>query len=171
MASLSREGRGDLLLRGVVGGLVAGGVFAALNMWYAATVGGSITDPLQMIGRIPEELGAGSEGTATPVVGAVVHIVLSVVYGLIFALIATRVRTNGGRSAAGAAYGLVLYVVNFLLVAPLALPFFLDANQPFELAAHIVFGVVLGIAFYRSGVTEVSAARSREEAGVRVASG
>ena len=52
---------------------------------------------------------------------------------------------------AGTAYGLLLYVVNFLVLAPLAFTTFQAANQPFELFAHLVFGTLLSFAFFGSG--------------------
>jgi hypothetical protein len=55
-------------------------------------------------------------------------------------------------SLVGTVYGVLLYVVNFLVLSPLLFPVFGDANQPFELFAHVVFGTVLAFFFYGSGV-------------------
>jgi hypothetical protein len=88
---------------------------------------------------------------------------------MLFALAVPRLRTNGTIALAGTLYGALLYVVNFLLLAPLAFTVFRDANQPFELFAHVVFGTLLGFAFFSSGARRgepvVSIQRPRGNAG------
>jgi uncharacterized membrane protein YagU involved in acid resistance len=91
-------------------------------------------------------------GTASPTVGVLVHLVLSALFGAVFALVVPWLRTNGTVAVAGTAYGLLLYVVNFLVLAPLLFPTFQAANQPFEVFAHVVFGTLLSFAFFGSGV-------------------
>ena len=63
-----------------------------------------------------------------------------------------RFWTNGTVAAAGTAYGLLLYVVNFLVLTPLVFTTFRMANQPFEVFAHLVFGTLLSFVFFGSGV-------------------
>jgi Na+/proline symporter len=70
---------------------------------------------------------------------------------MVFALVVPRLRTNGTVALAGTLYGLVLHVVNFLILTPLAFTVFQNANQPFELFAHMVFGTLLSFAFFGSG--------------------
>ncbi len=64
---------------------------------------------------------------------------------------------------AGTIYGALLYVVNFLVIAPLAFPIFEMANQPFELVVHVVFGTVLSLAFF--GSDRVAVRASSRQAG------
>lgn len=140
------------LVRGAIGGIVAGIPFAVITMWFAASTGGGWLAPLNLISTIVLGADALEAGTAQPWVGAVVHMVLSAVIGMVFALFAPALRTNGAIALAGTAYGALVYVVNFLIVAYTFLPQFQMPNQPFELVMHIVFGTLLSFFFYSSGV-------------------
>jgi uncharacterized membrane protein YagU involved in acid resistance len=157
------------LLRGAVGGVLSGVVFAAVTMWFADSTAGKADMPLRMISTIVKGDKAMAAGTTSVGLGVVVHLVLSVLFGMLFALAVPRLRTNGTIALAGTLYGALLYVVNFLLLAPLAFTVFRDANQPFELFAHVVFGTLLGFAFFSSGARRgepvVSIQRPRGNAG------
>ncbi len=142
----------ERVVRGVVGGVVAGAVFIVVTMWFASSVGDPANGPLMMISTLVQGESAMVQGTANPAVGLAVHGVLSVAFALVFAVAASRLRTNGTVALAGIAYGALLYVVNFLILAPLAFPIFKMANQPFELAIHIVFGALVAVAFFSSGI-------------------
>jgi uncharacterized protein YacL len=146
------EAMGRRLLRGAIGGIVAGVPFAVITMWFAATTGGGWLAPLKLISTIVLGAGALEAGTAQPWLGAVVHMVLSAVIGMVFALIAPALHTNGAAALAGTAYGALIYVVNFLIIGNTILPQFQMPNQPFELVMHIVFGTLLSFFFYSSGV-------------------
>ncbi|MDP4510534.1 hypothetical protein [Nonomuraea turcica] len=142
------------LVRGVIGGVVSGMIFAGVTMWFASTQPpGKAEMPLHMIASIVQ---GGKQaimaGQTSIWVGLTVHLVLSAAFGIVFALIAPMLRTNGTAALVGTVYGALLYVVNFLLLSPLLFPVFGDANQPFELFAHVVFGTVLAFFFYGSGV-------------------
>jgi uncharacterized membrane protein YagU involved in acid resistance len=139
------------LLRGAVGGVLAGLVFAGVTMWFADSTGGKPDMPLRMISTIVKGDGAMAAGTTSPALGAVVHVVLSALFGMVFALAVPRFRTNGTVALAGTVYGLLLYVVNFLVLSPLVFTIFRNANQPFEVFAHLVFGTLLSFAFFGSG--------------------
>jgi uncharacterized membrane protein YagU involved in acid resistance len=140
------------LLRGAVGGILAGVVFAAVTMWFADSTVGKADMPLRMISTIIKGDQAMAQGTTSVGLGVVVHLVLSALFGMLFALVVPRLRTNGTIALAGTLYGALLYVLNFLVLAPLAFTTLQDANQPFELFAHIVFGTLLGFAFFSSGI-------------------
>jgi uncharacterized membrane protein YagU involved in acid resistance len=139
------------LLRGAVGGVLAGLVFAGVTIWFAHSTGAKPDMPLRMISTIVKGEGAMAAGTTSPGLGAVVHLMLSALFGMVFALVVPRFGTNGTVALAGTAYGLLLYVVNFLVLSPLAFPVFRGANQPFEVFAHLVFGTLLAFAFFGSG--------------------
>lgn len=154
MAGTSRQAREALpgrLLRGVIGGVVAGMVFAGVTMWFAQSTGGSAGMPLHMISTVVQGDEAMEAGRTNPALGAVVHLLLSALFGIVFALAVPRFRTNGTVAIAGTLYGLLLYVANFVILAPLAFPAFRGANQPFEFFAHVVFGTLLSFAFFGSG--------------------
>ena len=139
------------LLRGAVGGVLAGVVFAGVTMWFAHSTGGKADMPLAMMATIVQGDAAMAAGTASPTVGVLVHLALSALFGAVFALAVPRLRTNGTVAVAGTAYGLLLYLVNFLVLTPLLFTTFQAANQPFELFAHLVFGTLLSFAFFGTG--------------------
>ena len=120
-------------------------------MWFAHSSGAKPDMPLQMISTIIKGEGAMTAGTTSPEFGAVVHVVLSALVGMVFALAVPQFWTNGTVALAGTVYGLLLYVVNFLVLTPLAFPVFRNANQPFEVFAPMVFGTLLAFAFFGSG--------------------
>lgn len=138
------------IARGVIGGVVVGAIFIGLTMWFADSTGGQAKGPLMMISTIVLGKGAMTNGTASVGVGAAVHFALSAAFGVLFALVVPAFRTNGTLLVAGTAYGLMLYVVNFLVFARTLFPVLKMANQPFELVVHIVFGTLLAIAFLSS---------------------
>jgi uncharacterized membrane protein YagU involved in acid resistance len=140
------------LLRGALGGVLAGLVFVGVTMWFADSTGGTPDMPLRMISTIVKGDQAMAAGTTSPALGVAVHVVLSALFGMAFALAVPRFRTNGTVALAGTAYGLLLYVVNFLVLTPLVFTTFRMANQPFEVVAHLVFGTLLSFAFFGSGV-------------------
>lgn len=143
----TRQARG-LVARGVVGGLVSGAAFLALTMWFATSVGDPAEAPLLMISTILEGDDAMMSGSASTATGLGVHLGLSAAFGLIFAMVASRLKTNGAIAVAGTAYGALLYLLNFKVLAPVAFPVFKMANDPFELVVHMVFGTVLSLAFF-----------------------
>lgn len=139
------------LVRGAVGGILAGMVFAGVTMWFADSTGGKANMPLHMISTIVKGDKAMAAGSTSVGLGLVVHLVLSALFGVLFALAVPRLRTNGTVALAGTLYGVLLYVVNFLILSPLVFTTFQNANQPFELFAHMVFGTLLSFAFFGSG--------------------
>jgi uncharacterized membrane protein YagU involved in acid resistance len=148
----SEEPVGRRLLRGAAGGVLAGAVFAGVTMWFAHSTGAKANMPLAMMATIVQGDAALAAGTASPSVGVLVHLALSVLFGAVFTLAAPQLQTNGTVAVAGTLYGLLLYVLNFLVLAPLLFPTFQAANQPFEVFAHMVFGTLLSFAFFGSGV-------------------
>ncbi|HZC99527.1 MAG TPA: hypothetical protein VFA46_04840 [Actinomycetes bacterium] len=105
------------LLRGAVGGLLSGMVFAAVAMWYADSVGGNASVPLHMISTIIKGNEAMLRGTSNVGVGLAIHAALSILYGALFGLAVPRFRTNGTVAIAGTVYGALLFSVNFLYAA------------------------------------------------------
>ena len=138
----TRAGLMPMVIRGAIGGAVAGAVFGALNMWFAQSTGMPADMPLQMIATIVQGEDALAAGTTSPVLGLVVHMILSMAFGIGLALLVRRTRSDAVRAAIGLGFGLVLYLVNFLVISPIAFAVFQDANQPLELATHLIFGSV-----------------------------
>jgi uncharacterized membrane protein YagU involved in acid resistance len=139
------------LVRGAVGGLVAGVVFAVATMWFVTSLDMPARTPLLMISTVVLGDDAMTNGDADTTIGWIVHLVLSIAFGVVFAFIARRLRTNGEVAAVGLVYGGLLYVVNFQILARIWFETFKMANQPFEVVVHIVFGALLALALYNSG--------------------
>ncbi|MGH3625822.1 MAG: hypothetical protein ACRDRL_00020, partial [Sciscionella sp.] len=80
----------------------------------------------------------------------VLHVGLSLVFGMVFALLVGMLGLEGKPltlTGSAIVYGLLLYVVNFQILARLFFPWFVNPkgpNQPFELWIHpIAFGLLL----------------------------
>lgn len=145
---------GRLLLHGVVGGIVAGIVFAIVDMVLAvAIMGAPFVAPLRMIGAIllgPQALEPTYPLAQAAITGLLVHLVLSAIYGVIFVYLLAFVgqlnASTGLLLLYGSLFGLALWIVNFLLIAPIAFPWFAMVDQFwFGFVAHTFFyGTVLG---------------------------
>ncbi|MFP3914174.1 MAG: hypothetical protein ACLFWM_04815 [Actinomycetota bacterium] len=145
------ESTGGRLLRGALAGLVAGAVFIAINMWFVSSMGDPATAPFRLISTLVLGAEALEEGTASVPLGLVVHGAISILFGLVFALVVPRFGTNGTVALAGALYGAAVYVLDFLILANTAFPQFQAPNDPLELSAHVVFGLLVALFFYSTG--------------------
>ena len=137
----------------VVTGIVVALVFAAFEMVVAALQMGveAATMPLRMIGAMV--LGAAALEPAYPLLtaalaGVAVHVVLSIVFTAIFAAIAPSLlsvfglsATSGNLAVAGVAFGVLLWLVNFYVIAPAAgWTWFPERTDPIvQAVAHAVF--------------------------------
>jgi uncharacterized membrane protein YagU involved in acid resistance len=138
------------LTQGAIGGIVAGLVFAMFEMIVAAATMGpeAFFMPLRMIGAIV--LGSAVLEPAYSLIGAglaglAVHMVIAVIYGAAFALIFGGLRSAVADIGMGAVYGLALWLLNFYVIAPMAFPWFAEADPLVQFIAHTVFfGAVLG---------------------------
>ncbi len=132
------------LVRGAIGGLVAGVAFAMATMIWTALQGPGPLAAFTMIASLPFGGAEPQPLTATTIIlGGLIHMVLSVTYGAVFALLLPRRISGAAAYAVGAVFGLALYIVNFPILANLAFPVFLMAHQGFEVAVHLLFGVLL----------------------------
>lgn len=156
----------ELLLHGIVGGIVAGIVFLLAEMVMAVALGGDFLDPIRVIGSIL--LSTVAFVPAYPlatiaVVAVVVHLILSAIYGLVFTYLLAYADQLGASPwlllLYGTVFGLVLWVVNFLIIAPFAFPQFGMINPFWQgFVAHTFFyGTVLGgyVAATRAGAAGV----------------
>ncbi len=140
------------IVRGVVGGELAGAVFAMLTMWFATSLGSEAKMPLLMISTITAGRDAMTDGGASVAAGVGVHLALSALFGVLFALVVPRLRTNGTVLLSGLVWGLIVYAVNFRLISPALFPVFQDANQPFEVLVHLIYGLIVASLFLSRGV-------------------
>jgi len=135
---------------GVWAGLIAGAVFLLLEMFMVwAFKGESPWGPPHMMAAML--LGKGvlpPEGTYAPfdigilMAAMAVHVPLSIVYGVIGAWIVHRFDLAASL-AIGAVYGWAIYIMNFLMIAPVMFPWFGMARGGISIFAHVVFGAVL----------------------------
>lgn len=140
------------LVRGAIGGFLAGLPFIGVTMWFADSLGNPAEAPLKLISTLV----LGGDALMTPdadaLLGFGVHSVLAIVFGMLFALVVPFFKNNGTVALAGGIFGGLLYLVNFQIIARLFIERFLNGpNQPFELVIHVVFGHLLAVAFYSSG--------------------
>ena len=134
-------------------GLIAGVVFMMLEMLLVGTIGGgSPWAPPRMIAAI----GMGKDVLPPPasfdlsimIVAMLIHFVLAIVLGIVFALIVAR--WNMGlitMAVAGAAFGMVVYLITFYGFTAL-FPWFAMARNGISLFSHAMFGLVLGWSYY-----------------------
>jgi hypothetical protein len=84
-------------------------------------------------------------------IALVVHYALGILFGLVMGAIMAQLHVDakpGHALAAGATLGLVLYLVNFDLVA-MFLPWLAQLRGGETLAAHVVFGIVAALLYWR----------------------
>ena len=155
MATGRHADTGWWVKQGAIGGAIAGIVFAMFEMLATALMNGAAAFfmPLRMIGAIV--LGQGALQPSYPLLtaglaGMVVHMMLSVVFGIVFALLVASVPALASSTmallAAASAYGLLLWLVNFYLIAPAAgWVWFTESNPVVQFLAHtVMFGTALG---------------------------
>lgn len=142
---------------GLIGGVIAGIVFAAFEMVMAAILDGpnALFMPLRMIGGIAlgkQALDPGFSLVAAAAAGLAVHMVLSAVYGAGVAGVARYVPILASSAAALIAWasiaGFGLWLVNFYVIAPIGgwIWFRDGTNAVVQSIAHTFFyGTVLGI--------------------------
>jgi hypothetical protein len=147
----------EWLKHGLIGGIIAGIVFAAFEMIAAAILDGPdmFFMPLRMIGGIAlgeQALDPAYSLVTAGVAGLVVHLVLSAVYGIGVAGVARYVPALASSAAILIAWasiaGLALWLVNFYVIAPITgWNWFPDGtNAVVQFIAHTFFyGTVLGI--------------------------
>lgn len=145
-------GRRSLVIASFVIGIVAGIIFAMFEMIVAALMGMGFFAPLRMISAIvlgERALEPSYSLGAAIVVGLIVHMILSAIYGVIYGLIVsawTLLQQRIWLVAVATLYGLLLWLVNFYIIAPVAFPWFGMADPLVQFIAHtFFFGTVLGL--------------------------
>ncbi|HUZ90105.1 MAG TPA: hypothetical protein VMU49_09815 [Candidatus Acidoferrales bacterium] len=147
---LRSEGGASVAARWILPGLIAGVVFA---MW--AMMVGLFTSTLWAAPQgIAQSVGIGSPGHAFQLIpfliGMMGHMVNSVIIGIVFIAIARSAHLRGaGAVIGGMMWGLIVYGTMFWVVLRGLLAStsasFLSANPEWSwIAAHLMFGVVLG---------------------------
>jgi hypothetical protein len=140
---------------GIGFGLVAGVIFALVEIAASTMMGSPALAPLRMFASVV--LGESAMETATPgtaiLVGSIAHLVLSGLYGLVYGLVnamfSTKADTGWARQAVfGLLFGAAIWLVNFQLFARILYPWFLDAPQLAQLLLHsVAFGLPLALMY------------------------
>ncbi|WP_395298792.1 hypothetical protein ACF9IK_09325 [Kitasatospora hibisci] len=127
-------------------------LFAGATMWFTTSIGKPANTPLLVISTLVKGDDAMMNGSASAPVGLALHMALSVLFGAVFVALVSRLRTNGALAFAGLVYGGLLYIVNFQILGRAAFHAFLMPDQPFEVVVHLVFGALLALASFNSGI-------------------
>jgi hypothetical protein len=153
------------LFDGLVGGLLAGALFAALQMLAAGAGGDSPWTPWRLAASVLMGPGA-VHAEVTPslvLAGLFVHLLVSSAFGMFWAAAARFIwpslRDNTGTHVALAAfYGVGVWLLNFQLVARGMFPWFLSFDSPVQVLLHAVaYGLPLGL-YVATRVREVDEA-------------
>lgn len=134
-------------------GLIAGLVFMILEMILVAMVNGeSPWGPPRMIAAIVMGKGvlppAATFNLAIMMVAMMVHFAMSVMLGLVFGWLVSRASVTLVKALLfGVVFGLMVYVIGFYLMTPV-FPWFAMARGGISIFAHVMFGLVLGWAYW-----------------------
>ncbi len=109
--------------------------------------------PLRLIGSIilgQQALAPTYPLASAAIVGLIVHMVMSMMFGLIFIYLLAALRqaqaSTGRLLVYGSLFGLALWVVDFLILAPILFPQFTMVNQFWNgfIAHTFFFGTMIG---------------------------
>lgn len=132
------------IVYGVVGGTFAGLLFLLANMWYADSDGLPAVAPLYDISTIFYFSDKPDPQPVNAAVGLVVHLTLAAAFGATLAALAPLARGMAQLAGLGAAFGIVLYLVNFQILGRIAFEWFQEGpNQTFEVFAHLGYGLLV----------------------------
>ena len=170
-SSAARSGLGTWVGIGALTGVLAGLVFALFQVIMSAVgLGTPLGELVEMVEGVT--FGGGSASVSAPAIAApeiaiagLTHLVLSAIYGAVFGAVASKVRalSNDKKALIGAAtaFGLLIWIVNFFVIAPAAFPWFAETNGVVQFFAHTLFyGTVLGLLL---AVTMIPARRRARE--------
>ena len=147
-------GAGWAVKNGIIGGLLAALVFAALEMLGSWIMQGSLDAPLRMIAGVPLQQPPDQiDGNTALIVGLISHMAYAMVVGVIIAFIVAGVpalrRSASATILFSAVVNLITFPLNFYVIAPLLnAPWFAQTTDPMMIMLqalyHLVFGAVIG---------------------------
>lgn len=138
-----------------VAGFAAGAILMVLELfWSVWGAGGSPWEIPHMIAAIV----MGPEGLASPgfdlgvvALALVTHYVLGIVFGLALGAVMAPFRLDSSAGMAltiGGAFGLLLYLLNFFLLA-VWFPWFAEIRGAATLIAHLIFGMSASFLYWK----------------------
>jgi hypothetical protein len=162
--------------QGLRGGLLAGIVFALIELLLMGALDGQV-EVARFLRRVaamwigPAALAPDYPFAAVAVVGTIMHLGLSALFGLIFtwlteSIVPRLIRSPGVLLAAATVYGVLLWPLNVYLIAPfVGWEWFADETAPVvQAAAHLGYGVVLGLYLYRRACRAIARIKADLEA-------
>lgn len=131
-------------------GIIAGAVFMMLEMLLVPVfLGGSPWGPPRMIAAIGMGRGVlpppDTFALVPMLVAMVIHFMLSIVLAVILALIVSRLGL-GMAVLVGAAFGLLVYLINFYALTAF-FPWFAMARNWISIFSHLMFGAVAALSY------------------------
>lgn len=151
--TIEKKSTGHLFWQGIAGGLIAGILFAMGEMILNVFMGKPFLGPLKLISSIvlgKQALTPTYPLASAVIVGLIVHMGMSMIFGLIFIFLLSAVRqvqaSTGRLLVYGSLFGFALWVVNFLILAPVLFPQFTQVNQFWNgfFAHTFFFGTAIG---------------------------
>lgn len=156
---LTDRDRLETAARGAAAGSIAGLLLSALEMGAALTTGEGALWPWRMASSII--LGRGALTTSAGVVmvaGVIVHLAMMVAIGVAAAALYewsawSRAHRIGSAWAGvmGAAFGGLVWLVNFPVIAGAFFPWMWRVDQATQLLFHVAYGSTLGLALHLLG--------------------
>ena len=141
-------------LGGAVAGLGGGLAMALVGAAIAAWMGHDIwLEAKQIAAVIYGPAAAAQPGfVAGPViVGSLLHLIVSALCGAVFGIVTRRMlhltSDFGTPVLAGLIYGLLLWMVAYFVILPIANPLLLNSYAPAFLIQHVVYGAVTGMLY------------------------
>lgn len=144
---------GSVLGRGLVAGVFGGVLFILVEMAISVAIGLPVMEPFRVIGSIvqgPAALSPGFPVSTAVASGLVLHFLLSALYGMIFTavlhLVWRREIPSLGFLVLGISYAVLLWILNFLVIAPVLSPQ-IATQGSFLMGftiAHAAYGLGLG---------------------------
>lgn len=164
-AELNEETEKELVIPGVLGGVVAGVSGLILASVLSALSGHGPFWPLRLIGATVYRNEDNLHGTAPVLIGLGLLLLASAALGVIFAAIVPRGAPWHTSTVAGLSYGLVIFLLTQWLVLPWLDPvFFRNVPAIALLACDLVYGAVLPVVIsLRHNATAEDTLRHRRE--------
>jgi hypothetical protein len=123
-----------------------------LAMWHANFAGVSFTQPIRSAASVLGEGIIAIDGSIGLALGTAAILGLTVAAGAAMGLVSPMLRTNGTVAILGAAFGMLLYLATFVLLAPRYFPALEAADKPFWFLSLAFFGWLTGLTMFGSDV-------------------
>lgn len=131
---------------GAVGGVVAALVMATLATMIGAARGSDLAAPARLVAAT--FVGEEADPAAATFLGVGTHIVVGALVGALFGALTRSIASTGLLLAAGTAYGLLVFVLSYLVVPWIDPPLLANIEVGWFFAYHLAFGLTLGLTLW-----------------------